>query len=232
VTSHYRTQPPERDAQWAQEWLPLFSARLCAALHGEELPAAPSGYRVGPGKKLTPEKWHELLRLSQSVTVNEARRKLRVPQWLVSWVIRREPRLATWYRRAVPIGQRAPCRPSIIQMSAILATLVKNPGMSARTACKLHGVRSYYSFLDQTLRPEWESRYLRAKSLQRVRSFEGLGEQIDGAPKLTQRFRRGINQQVDRLTRLEPRRLWSKKPRTELQEARRRARRGQRSKTE
>jgi hypothetical protein len=225
-----RTTPPKRDAAWAEKWLPLFAARLCAQLHGEPLPKAPDKYRVGPGRKLTPTIWHELLRRAQRTTVANARRELKIPEWLVGRVLRREPRLAAWYRRAIPLGDRSPYRPSLIQMTAIFGTLVRTPGMSARTACKLHNVR-YSNFLKATARPEWESTYLRAKALQRGQSFAALDEQIVEAPKLTRVFKRGINQTVNRLRRLEPRRLWPKRELTPqqqlLRDARRRARQAQ-----
>jgi hypothetical protein len=116
-------------------------------------------------------------------------------------------------------------------MMAVLREIVRTPGMSAREACKLHNVR-YSNFLTATARPEWEPFYLRAKRLQRGQSFAALDEQILDAPKLTRVFKRGINQTVNRLRRLEPRRLWPKKQLTQqqqlLRDARRRARQAQR----
>jgi hypothetical protein len=162
--------------------------------------------------------------------VANARKELQIAEWLVVCVLRREPRLAAWYHCAIRRGVRTPHRPSLIQMTTVLNALVRNPGMSARTACKLHNV-SYINFLKLTRLPEWEALYLRAKRLQRGQSFATLDEKIVEAPKLTRFFKREINQTVNRLRRLEPRRFWNRRELTPqqqlLRDARRRARQAQ-----
>ena len=184
---------------------------------------------------LTDSEWAALLQaIAAGKPVRHALRELRRSDRVLYSYLNCNPERREQWRRALHLA-RAKRSPTLLQMNAILSTLVRNPGMSARSACALHGIRGrspYQLFLDATAGPEWSGRYLRAKRLQRSRAFDDLRESIESAPNLTRAFRKGLNQELCRLTRLEPRRSWPKKQRTPqeqlLRDIRRRARRASR----
>jgi hypothetical protein len=186
------------------------------------------GVNRNPGrlKPVTADEFRQMLRLiAEGRTVKSALRQLhRSNAGIFYACLRRRPERRDMWRKAIALSRRKKW-PTLVQMESILRLLASNPRMSARTACALNGIEGrvrYQGFLDTTELPEWRDRYLTVKRLQRGSSFDALREEIETAPNLRRAFRRGINQQVNRLTRLEPRRLWPKKQLTPYEQFRRR----------
>jgi hypothetical protein len=185
--------------------------------------------RGAPRRQITEEQWAQLLRLVGTGTkVEIAFKQVGRGRKVLRRYFRENPVRHEHWLHVVKEGIFRRRWPSVLEMDAILTTLIRNPGMSARTACAQHGFTgktAYDRFIKRTRAEPWQARYLRVKRLQRGRSFEALEERVDTAPKLTRPVRREINQTVNRLRHLEPRRLWPKKQLSAAEAALRPARR-------
>jgi hypothetical protein len=220
-----RIQNSHTDSIWLSELLPLLARRLCARLYDEDVPALPAAYQGA--ELISPTAWHTVLRLlCQGVRLRSALRQAGASEGIFREYLRYEPRLKAWFDRTKQASKRRGW-PSLLEVEEILRALIYSPGLSARGACRQHGV-SYAKFLKASKLPEWEGRYLRVKALQRDRSFETMRTELmalgDGVTRTT---RRNMAQRVHALKKLEPRRFWARKPPNAaaavLRDARRRA---------
>jgi hypothetical protein len=198
-----RTQIPHADAPWLRDALPDSAAWLCAQLHGEPAPGCDVAL-------IAPEAWNQAMRLICEGTSPEAAlHQAGIGEAVFRAHLRYEPRLATWYSKAKQASKRRH-QPSVLEMDTVLRELIHNPGLSARSACRQHGV-SYAGFILRTQTPEFEARYLRTKSVQTDRSFESMRTEMS-ADGLTRAARSDMARQAHALKRLEPRREWPRKP--------------------
>jgi hypothetical protein len=203
-----------------RELLPLSARRLCALLHGEGPPPLPAPY--GEVELVPPGVWHRVMRLVCEGTSPEAAlRRANIPRPVFDAHLRYEPRLAAWFARAKQVSKRRGW-PALLDMDTILRTLIRSPGLSARTACREHGV-DYRGFILRTQTPEYEARFLSIKSLQRDRSFGILAAELEAiGDGVTRATRRNMARRVLELKRLEPRRTWPRRQVSPVGEARQR----------
>jgi hypothetical protein len=211
-----RVQNPRTDASWLQALLPALAQRLCALLHGEGAPACDV-------ELSSPTAWHRIMSaVCQGHGRAAALRQAGISQGVFAAYLRYEPRLSAWYARAKQVSKRRGW-PGPVEMESVLSALVRTPGLSARTACRQHDI-DYRSFILRTQTPEFESRFLSVKSLQRDRSFGVMSAELyalgDGVSRAT---KRDLAQRVHALEKLEPRRGRPRKQLNPIQEARRRA---------
>jgi hypothetical protein len=206
---------PHKDSPWRRELLPLLAQRLCAQLHGEDAPPCEV-------ELISVDAWHRAMRLiCGGARPRVALRQASINEGVLRAYSRYEPRLAAWLARAKQVSKRRGW-PSMLDMGSVLGELVRNPGLSARSACRQHDV-SYTGFLARTQTPDFEPRYLRAKSLQRDRSFGAMSAELEAlGDGVTRATRRSMAQRVHELKRLEPRRGWSPRQLNPVEEARQR----------
>jgi hypothetical protein len=211
AAKHGRTRNPCRDAPWLRPVLPRLAQRLCAQLHDEDPAPLPEAYR-GLELPIAVEDWHAVMtRVCAGAHPKVALRQVGVRESVFRALLRHEPRLTAWFARAKTVSKRRH-QPSMIDMDAVLRELIRNPDVSARTACQRHGVR-YTGFLARTRTPEWEQRYIRAKDLQRDQAFAAMDAEVTAlGAGVTRATRQGVAQRIHALRRLEPRRFWPRKP--------------------
>jgi hypothetical protein len=161
----------------------------------------------------------------QGMPPNVALRRVGIPRGLFGAHCRAEPRLAAWFARVKQESRRRR-QPGLLAVDEVLRELIQSPGMSARTACRQHGV-DYRGFIARTKTPEIEPRYLRIRALQKDRSLEAVGAEITAlGDGITKAARSDMARKVHALKKLEPRRLQERKPLSEREQRLRDARRG------
>lgn len=203
------------DSPWLKGLLPRLAQRLCARLHGEEAPAC--------DVELIPViAWHNICAsICQGLRPRAALRQVGISEHVFRAYLRYEPRLAAWYARAKQASKRRH-QPSMLDMEMVLKDLLHGPGLSARTACRQHGV-DYRGFVLRSQTPEWEPRFLRVKALQRDRSFGTMSAELDAlGDGITRAVRSDMARRVHELRKLEPRRLWPRRQLSPVEEARKR----------
>lgn len=223
-----RVAPSKNGSRLKEMLLPRLAARLRAYLHNESAPLLPAPY-CDVEAVISPAAWHAVMRLvCQGMPPKVALRRVGIPRGIFDAHCQYEPRLAAWFARVKQASRRRH-QPGLLAVDEVLRELIRSPGMSARTACRQHGV-DYRGFIARTKTPEIEPRYLRIRALQRDRSFEGMRAELAGlGAGITRADRSDMASRAHALKRLEPRRLWTRRPLSELQQrlrdARRRARR-------
>ena len=214
-------QHPHADSPWLRELLPLLSQRLCAHLHNEDAQPLPAAYR--DMELISVDAWNRtMLLICEGLRPRDALRQAGIGESVFAAHLRYEPRLAAWYARAKQASKRRHW-PGLLEVEEVLRDILRNPRMSVRTACRQRGI-DYRGFIQRTQTPEFESRFLRSKSLQRDRSFEAMVAELEAlGDGVTRATHRSMAQRVHELQRLEPRREWPRKQLSPIEEARQRA---------
>lgn len=202
------TQCPRKNALWRRALLPVLAARLCAAVHYEPAPPLPLAYRGV--ELLSPNAWQQaMLLICQGVSPETALRRVGIPRGIFNAHLRYEPRLAAWFAR-VKRASRRRRQPDVFAVDEVMSELF-TPGMSARAACAKHGV-NYRGFIARTKDdPELESRYLRIREMQQHCTLDDLMSEVDQLAG-TRADRSYMARKMHALKKLEPRRLWRRKP--------------------
>lgn len=212
----------EAPARWRRDLMPLLAARLAAHLDRQDAPPLPADWTGADA--ITADQWANAMALIiRGTRTPRALRQAGIRHVFFAGYLRHSPRLRERFAWAKRMAKRRGW-PSALELDEIFEDLL-TPGVSAKQACRNRGV-SYSAFLKATRDPEVEQRYLAAKGAQKDRSFDEVLGDLSGAADggLTRKVRRGINQRLLAIRKLEPRRLRPRKERSPIEEARRRAR--------